>query len=191
LSLFNLIQNMPDSQLPSPTDSSDALTLMEKLVEVRLLILALAFLFYLDIWALHANVNPMTLTAEQLGRQLQAVPVFQLALFFASFSILMGAFFPAARVIYGGIAALLGKGKRFTREDRPPSAKRLSDWSLGFVAFSLYDAVVGWFSTGSYRGLALYLTQLLEPETFELTVFRLTTILFWVVCFILAVEVDR
>lgn len=181
---------MPESQLPSPTDSSDALTLMEKLVEVRLLILALAFLFYLDIWALRAKLDPMAITAEQLGKHLQAVPVFQLALFFVSFSILMGAFFPGARHLWGVLAISLGKAGRFTREGRTASAKRLSDWSLGLVALSLYDAIQGWLSEGSYRGLAHYLASLLEVNSFEVVLFRLTCALFWLVCLALAFEID-
>lgn len=182
---------MPDSQLPTPADSSDALTLVEKLVEVRLLVLTLAFLFYLDIWALRAKIDPMAFTAEQLGKHLQAIPVFELALFFASFSILMGAFFPAVRHIGQALYLLFGGSSRFRRTNRDLGAKRLSNWALGMIAFSSYDLVLGSFGEGSYRGLAWYLAHLLENNSFELVVFRLTCMLFWLVCLAIACELDN
>lgn len=181
---------MAESSLPSPNDSSDALTLVEKLVEVRLLVLVLAFLFYLDIWALRAQVDPMTFTADQLGKHLQGVPVFKLVLFFASFSVLMGAFFPGVRHVGGVLRLWIGSADRFSRSNRDAGAKRLSNWALGMVAFSLYDLVLGWLAEGSYRGLAWYLAHLLENNSFELVVLRLTCMLFWFICLVMAWEID-
>lgn len=182
---------MPDPELPSPSDSSDALTLVEKLVEVRLLVLTLAFLFYLDIWALRLNINPMTYTAEDLTKHLQAVPVFQFAIFFASFSVLMGAFFPAIRLGGGLLYLQFGSSGRFTRSNRDAGARRLSNWSLGMVALSTYDFVLGWFADGSYRGVAWYVGHLLEGSSFELVIFRLVSIVFWLVCLAMACELDE
>lgn len=182
---------MADIQTPTTADGSEALTLVEKLVELRLLVLSLAFLFYLDIWTIRAGINPMTFTAEQLGARLQTIPVFRLILFFASFSLLMGAFFPAVRYTLKLIRVQLGAASFGGRGRPTEGSKRLADWSLGLVVFSIYDLFAGWLSDEPYPGLAGYLTDMLDENSFEITIFRITCFFFWLVAVAIAWDVDR
>jgi hypothetical protein len=181
---------MAESSLPSAADSSDGLTLVEKLVELRLLVLGLAFLFYLDIWALRGGIDPMSFTADDLTKHIQAVPVFKLVLFVTSFSVIMGALFPALRSVYGLARVYFWPPQHSLATPRDASERRLSNWALGMVLLSAYDLYLGWLQTSGYRGAAWYLTQLLGSDSFEVTVFRLTCVGFWFVCVALAGALD-
>ena len=181
---------MADPELPSPTDAGDALTFLEKLVEVRLLVLALAGVFYLDVWALRANVDPTALTFEQLSKRIQETPVFSVAAFFLSFSVLVAAFFPAARMSIGILRVQCGFSSGFVREGRTSAAKRLSDWAFALVSISLYDLIIGLLSTQAYQGLSWHITQIFSDDSFETVLFRLTSAIFWVMCVALALEID-
>lgn len=181
---------MNDSSVPSVSDSSDALSFLEKLVEVRLLVLALALVFYLDIWALRANFDPTTITLDQLSKHLQDVPVFQVAAFFLSFSILAGAFFPALRLLIGLLRVHFTDAGKFLRAARPAAEKRLSDWALALVSLSLYDLCVGLFSTGPYKGFGWYLVHIFESNALEPALFRVTAFFFLLACLFLAIEID-
>lgn len=182
---------MTDTQIPSPNDSSDALSFLEKLVDIRLLVLFVSLLFYIDIWIIKSKVDPTILTLDQLSVKIKAVPVFTVIIFFLSFSIVVGGFFPVFRKLIGLASLYVTSFNRSVSRGRSIAQQRLSDWALAFVCLSLYDLVVGLWSEGPYKGLSLHLVNIIGIDGFEAGFFRLIVGLFWIVCLLLAIEVDE
>jgi hypothetical protein len=75
---------------------------------------------------------------------------------------------------------------------RSPEERRLSDWSIAFIVLSLYDASTGYFFVDyDYKGLAIFVLNILQSDGFEIVIFRLCVAVLWLVCLALAVEVDN
>jgi hypothetical protein len=179
-----------ESSLPSSSSSSDALTFVEKLVEARLLVLVLSLLFYIDIWAIKKGIDPSVLTIDQVMKQIFGIPIFTIVIFFVSYSMLVGSFFPLAR-LFGGMVWVHSFSKvAITKKPRSLSEQRLSDWSLTVVVLSIFDFFAGHWSTSAYKGFAVYLFQFLEGSAMEAIFFRLPVILFLITCLIFAAEID-
>jgi hypothetical protein len=179
-----------DNSSPSPSESGEALSLLEKLADIRLLVLTLCLLFYIDIWLLRSGLDPTIITVENVADKIKLVPLFTALFFILSFSLLMAGVFPVLRKLIGGLRIYFSKSVSIS-SSRTMAHKRLSDWSLALVSLSFYDAVIGFFTSSGYRGLSLHLGNVINADGFEAGVFRLSAVLFWLVCFALAVEVDE
>ncbi len=164
-------------------------SLLEKMVDGKFLVLLLSFFLYLDIWLLRAGIDPRTLALESGYEALKRVSVFALVIFVLSYSLLMAGFFPVLRKFVG--LARLYFQSTVTLSNQSPEGRRLSDWSMAFVAFSLYDAAIGYFSvTSGYRGLAVFVVDILQSDDFEIVIFRLCVVFLWLVCAAFAFDVD-
>jgi hypothetical protein len=181
---------MPNNSPPSPSESGEVLSLLEKLVDTRILVLTLCLLFYIDIWLLKSGLNPTLITIENLSDKIRLVPIFTVILFIVSFSILMAGVFPILRQFIGLLRLSFSNDISDT-VSRSVTHKRLSDWSLALVSLSLYDAALGFFTQNEYDGLSFYLGNIISAEGFEAAIFRLSALLFWLVCFALAIKVDN
>lgn len=181
---------MPDNLPPSPSESGEALSLLEKLVDTRILVLTLCLLFYIDIWLLKSGLNPTLITIENLADKIKLIPLFTVIIFILSFSLLMAGAFPVLRKFIGLLQIYFSNGIS-SSGSRTVAHKRLSDWSLALVSLSLYDAAIGFFTQNEYHGLSLYLGNVISADGFEAAIFRLSAVLFWLVCLALAIEVDN
>lgn len=163
---------------------------MEKLVDMRMLVLGLSLLLYLDIWLVGAGVDPETLTLEHAMLGLRALSLKTFALFVMSYSLLMAAAFPVFRLIYSSVWPLIGKGVQFS-EKRSAEAKRLSDWAFGMISFAIWNGVIGYFGGHqSYRGLVVYICSFLSADGFTVTLFRVISAFFILFCVAIALERD-
>lgn len=179
---------MSGSSKPPLEKSKEISSFLDKIVEWRFLLLFLCFSFYLDIWLLQYHINPTALSLSDVYAALLSAPVFNLFLFIGSYSLLMIGFFPFLRRLLGEIRCY------FTQEYHnlygSSESHRISDWSLAFVCLSTYDGIIGYFFTNnSYKGLALYIFNLIKGFGFAGLMFRLCVSGFLVVCFTLALRV--
>lgn len=165
-------------------------SLLEKMADVRFLVLLLSFFLYLDICLLEAGIDPTRLNVVSGFEALKSTSLFALAGFFLSYSLLVAAFFPALRWVIGLIQLQLRSDVLLT--DQTPEGKRLSDWSLAFVAFSVYDLAIGYFFVRSdYKGLGVFVVNFLQPDGFAIIVFRVCVVCLLIVCAAFAMEIDN
>lgn len=180
---------MADNSPPSPGESGEALSLLEKLVDIRFLVLTLCLLFYIDIWLLKSGLNPTLITIGNLADDIKLIQLFTVIVFILSFSLLMAGAFPVLRHIIGILRRHFSKRSSIAGS-RDVAYERLSDWSLALVSLSLYDAVIGFFTQNEYRGLSLHLGNVISADGFEAVIFRLSAVLFWFACLGLAFDAD-
>jgi len=164
-------------------------SLLEKLADAKFLILMLSFFCYLDIWLLRAGVDPTKITLQAGYEAIKNVSVFSAVLFVLSYSLLMAGFFPVLRKIIGLTQLYLRSS--VTLSNRPPEEQRLSDWAIAFIVFSAYDAAIGYFTAApGYRGLSMFVLDVLQSDGLAAVVFRLSIVVLWLVCLALSFEVD-
>ncbi len=157
---------------------------------MRMLVLGISLLLYADIWFVQSNVDPGVLTLEDGVSILRRASIMTVIMFMLSYSLLMAAAFPALRFIYAQLWSLI-RPNSYMSENRSIEARRLSDWSVGVVLFSIWDSVAGYFSSAhSYQGLVLYVTNFLLSDGFTVTVFRVTAVFFMLFCLASAIERD-
>ncbi len=164
-------------------------SLLEKLADAKFLILMLSFSCYLDIWLLQTGVDPTKIALQAGYEAIKNISVFSAVLFVLSYSLLMAGFFPVLRKLIG--LARLYFQSSVTLSNRSPEGQRLSDWSIAFIAFSVYDLAIGYsIALPDYRGLSMFALDFFKSDGFAAVVFRLSIVFLWVVCLALSVEVD-
>ena len=161
------------------------------MVDLRFLVLLLSFFLYLDIWFLRTGLDPTTFVLATGYEAVKKVPIFTAVIFILSYSLLMAGFFPALRKINRAVQVNFRTSQiNFTNETLED--KRLSDWSIAFIVLSVYDAIIGYFYVeSSYKGLSVFVLNVLQTDGFEVAIFRLCIFFLWLACLSLAVEVDR
>jgi hypothetical protein len=176
-----------DSKSPSAVKSIPSL--LEAVADLRFLLLLLCFVFYLDIWLLEANIDPLNLSLKETYKSLMSAPLFSLLLFIGSYSLLMAGFFPGLRKALG-LLRLYVQSEVYLSADTEEK-RRLADWSLAFICMSAYSGVLGFFfSDGEYSGLTIYVINILSSDGIAEIVFRLSVFFLWLYCFSLASNVD-
>lgn len=180
---------MTDESSSIAKDGKKLPSLLEKVVDWKFLVLLLSFFLYLDIWLLRAGIDPRNLALDSGYEAIKKVHAFSAIIFILSYSLLMAGFFPALRKLIGLGQIYLRSG--VTVSNRTLEGKNLSDWSMALVAFSVYDAAIGYFSIESgYKGFAVFVLDFLQSDGFEVMIFRLCIVFLWLVCFSLSLEVD-
>jgi hypothetical protein len=163
---------------------------LEKLVDMRMLVLGISLLLYADIWFIQSNVDPSVLTFEDGIAILRRTSITVFVMFMLSYSLLMAVAFPALRFIYGRLWLVI-RPNSYMSENRNIEARRLSDWSVGVVLFSIWDSATGYFGPAhSYQGLVLYLSDFLSRDGVTVTVFRVSAGFFMMFCLALAFDRD-
>ena len=176
---------MADDSIASPTTPDKATTFLEKLVDLRILVLWLCLFFYLDIWLIRLGYETESLTISNIAELSKAISVTSILFFLASFSLLMAGFFPALRLLTIAVLAHI-KPSKYSGSSNPEHV-RLSTWCFALVLLSGYDAARGWFSN-SYHGLAIHLIDIVQADGFESSIFRLSACLFWLFCLAAALQ---
>lgn len=162
---------------------------IEKLVDGKFLILILSFIFYSDLFAMHNGIDPAKMPIQEAYEKGKSVSVFSIILFFLSYSILMAVFFPIVRRIIGILRFTLQTS--FSPLTRSIEERRVSDWALAFISFSIIDGWLGFFSiVDGYRGLAVFILDFLRSDGVITIVFRLSVVVLWGFCCILSLEID-
>jgi hypothetical protein len=163
---------------------------LEKLVDFQMLILGLSLLMYADIWLIRGNINPSLITFENGLDTLKHASVQSIIAFVASYSLLMAAGFPALRFIYGKCWMAIWP-KSYVYEDRSLEAKRLSNWSVGFISFALWDGLMGYFAqVGKYHGAVVTVCNELTENDPVTAIFRIVIVIFVIFCFAGALQRD-
>jgi hypothetical protein len=166
-------------------------SLLEKLVDWKFLVLLLSFFLYLDIWFLRTGLDPTILTLESGYKAAKNVSVFTALIFALSYSLLMAGFFPVLRKIIG-FGQIYIRSSVTLSNNQLLEDKRLSDWSIAFIVLSVYDATIGYFFVESgYKGLAAFVLNFLQSDSFEVVIFRFCVAFLWFVCLSHAFEVDE
>ena len=176
----------PGIVAPSGTGT---ITMLERLSQGRVLILLLSFCFYADLWLLTFNIDPRRLA---LGNGLSAVknvPILTIAIFILSYSLLMGVLFPVARRLVGILRIAIQSNLTLVKIDQ--EERLLADWSLAVVVLAATDALVGRSAPAhAYKGLALFVCNVLAPDSFVVNVARVCIALCCLACLMLAITVD-
>lgn len=162
---------------------------LERLVDVRMLILGISFLLYLDIWLINANLDPHQVTIDGALGRMKSLSIGDVAVFVVSYSLLMSATIPAIRVVYVAFMVNFFPSGGSSKE-QSVEARQLSCWSLGVVVFATWDGLVGCFQHDSYRGAVAFLIRLFAGDGLVIDIFRVSAGLFFVFCFILAFQQD-
>lgn len=173
----------------SPSSVKNLPLFLEAVADLKFLLLLLCFVFYLDIWLIESNVNPLTLSLKETYKGLMSAPVFLLLLFIGSYSLLMAGFFPGLRKAIGLLRLSIQSEVYLSKESE--EIRRISDWSLAFICMSAYSGLLGFFFVdGEYSGLTIYVISILSSDGIAEVVFRLSVFFLWFYCFSLAVNVD-
>lgn len=164
---------------------------MEKIVEIRFLVLMATLLLYTDIWFLRNGVDPRTWTLATVLDSAKLVSIPTAVFFVLCYSMVMVGLFPFIRFLIGWVR-LSFFSSAHAHENRDSDAKRLSDWSLAFVALSIYDLKLGIFTAAeTYRGVTLFIASLWQSDSFEIIVLRLSAIGMGILFVIAAMDVDN
>ena len=107
-----------------------------------MLILGMTLLLYLDIWLIGSSHDPSKMTFDDGLSGLRQVTMRDVALFVASYSLLMSATFPAIRYVYVAVVTVYGPTREISA-DRSAEDRQFSNWSLGFVSFTIWDYLAG------------------------------------------------
>ncbi|WP_312271910.1 hypothetical protein [Pseudomonas sp.] len=178
---------MSDSS-SSASPGEKGLSLIEKLVEVKTLVLILCLVFYSDIWIVRNGIDAKAYTFGNLLDSAKEVPLLTVILFLASFSGLMVGLFPFLRKVIGLLRIY------FTDEVTPSNSdlahRKLCDWSFALVVLVLWDSGVGLLSEGPYKGLSIYLVDPISIDSAEAVVFRFTLLILFLGCLSFAISVD-
>lgn len=162
---------------------------LERLVDIRMLILGISFLLYLDIWLINADVDPRQITIDGALGKMKLLSIGDVAVFVVSYSLLMSATIPALRIVYVAFMVNFFSSSGGSTE-QSVEARQLSCWSLGVVVFAAWDGLVGCFQHDSYRGAVAFLIRRFADDGVAIDIFRVSAGLFFVFCFILAFQQD-
>lgn len=180
---------MPDTSTPSPSDSSNTLTFLERFADQRLLVLLLCLVFYCDSWLITKEIDPTKIMLSQLSASVGNTSLFAAVLFILSFALLMSAVSPGVRSILG-IARIYLQSKPNTERGRTKDRRQLSDWSLTWVTLVAIDLVLGLIS-GGYGGISLFLAKVFTLDGIGVFVLRISVVLFLLVSFSRGIEIDE
>ncbi|AYR23406.1 hypothetical protein [Herbaspirillum rubrisubalbicans] len=164
--------------------------ILQKLVDLRLLVLAMAFIVYLDIWLIYENVDVMSKTIADVLSTMHSLTVKTLFFFVASFSLIMTVTIPSVRAIYSAIMLHYGPSS-IVAENRGAEEKQFSCWCTALLFFTIWNYLASWFTTpDKYQGLTSIVFSQLELDGFLIGIFRITVagILFF--CFMRTVQAD-
>ncbi|MCW8929052.1 MAG: hypothetical protein OQL19_02295 [Gammaproteobacteria bacterium] len=180
---------MPEETSLNGKTGKDITSILEKLTDVRFLVLLLSIFLYLDIWMLRFGVDPTVLSLDTAFESFKKVPLFIIIIFILSYSLLMAGFFPVLRKFIGITRLWLQDSVML--ENHTSDERRLSDWSLAFILLSIYNAFLGYFaSTSEYMGISIYIINILQPDGPDIIIFRLSVFFLWFVCVGFALKVD-
>lgn len=172
-----------------PSTAKGIPSLLESVVDIRFLVLLLCFVCYLDLWLVGKQIDPTTLSITSAYSALLSVPIFQIIVFIASYSLLMIGFFPMARGLLS--FARLQIFHELSISNTTKENKQLSDWAAGCVCFSAYGAVESSFAgAGAYKGLAHHVFNLSSSNPVIALFFKMGIFAFWLYCVHLALKAD-
>lgn|GEM_PF-3457935 len=179
---------MSEGHNPSTSAAKELPSILEAVVGIRFLLLLLCLLFYLDVWLIENNVNPLSLSLKDAYAALLSARIFSVLLFIGSYSLLMAGFFPALRGLVGLLR--MHVQSEVYLSSNSAEVRRLSDWAMAFVCLSAYSGILGYFSASEYTGLVFYILNFLSADGIAEVFFRLCVFFFWLYCFTLASNVD-
>ncbi len=163
---------------------------LEKMTDMRMFLLGLTLIVYVDIWLIQANVNPGMLTFETGIAHLKTVSIETIVACFLAYSLLMALVFPALRYLIGALWMLISPGSHF-HENRGAEAKQFSNWALGLLLLSVYSASQGFLVPAfQYKGMIHHTWHYLFLDGFTVMIFRVTIGLFCFFCVSSALEKD-
>jgi len=156
--------------------------ILERLADIRMLVLGLTAVFYLDIYLIRSGTDPHALTFGESLARIQALSVGEVADFVMLYALLMGATFPGLRFVYTAVRSSYSK-------DRTSDQRKQSNWAFGLVCFSICDFIYGrFFAPHAYSGLARYIVDAASGDGLLGTVLGSSVAFFFFFCFALAFE---
>lgn len=160
---------------------------LEKLADIRSLILGVGFVMYLDMWFIDAGVDPYQLSIKDVFRNVESISVGTIGTFVLLYSLLMTSTFPMLRFLYVTILDSIGSSEYTTRE-LTREGRQLAIWSLGFVSFFLADLAYGYYCMSGYHGIAAFAIKLLTEDGPVALVWRVSMLIFALGCVKMALE---
>ena len=173
-----------------PESVQETISFLEKFVDFNFLVLILSAFLYSDIWVLRTGKDPRTIAFKQAGDLLQGVSVFTWGLFFLIYSFLMAGVIPALRKFLA-IPIIWIKPESKVYKNRSLAERRMADWSLAVLIFSVYDGLSGFFVQSSYRGFVYWTVGSLKFDGMLETVFRISVIGLIIFCVAMAFSIDE
>lgn len=163
---------------------------LERLVDARMFVLGMTFLWYLDIWIIHFGIDPTRITFSEILDHLKVTPLGTFVVCIGLYSFLMAIVVPGIRFVW--VAVMVAYGP-YRGELKPltDGERQLSNWAFFLVAAAICDWYKGLNAPGTYDGISWYLIDCLSGDggmTFLLRVASLPSILG---CLILALKYER
>lgn len=161
-----------------------------RLVDARMFVLGMTFLWYLDIWVMYLGIDPTSTTFSDVLDHLKATPVSTFVGCIGLYSFLMALVVPTIRyawVTFMSIYGPRGKGSRPLADDE----RELSNWSLFLAVAVVVDFCKGYSVRGAYDGLSGYLIGLFSGSGYAISLLGLAVCFSFFVCLILAFRYER
>ncbi|WP_186075135.1 hypothetical protein [Burkholderia gladioli] len=158
---------------------------LERLVDARMFVLGMTFLWYLDIWVMYFGVDPTRITFSGVLDHLKETPLGTFVGCIGLYSFLMALVVPGVRFVWVTFMAIYGPvgngAKPLTDGER-----ELSNWAFFLVAAIIVDCYRGYFSKNTYDGLAWYVIGLLSGDGVVISLLGSAVCLAFIGCLILA-----
>jgi hypothetical protein len=165
-------------------------SILEKLVDNRMLVLWAAFIQYFDIWLIASNTDMTAITVDSALLHIKAIDMRTVVDFVAIFSVLMCLVFPSIRYTYCILLAHYGSFRYVSRE-RTPDQQKMSNWAAATIGFGIWDLCSGALRpAGEYHGYFLYVTSQLEKSGLVSTIFAVSFMFFVLFCLGAAFDKD-
>ncbi|WP_186143631.1 hypothetical protein [Burkholderia gladioli] len=161
-----------------------------RLVDARMFVLGMTFLWYLDIWAMYSGIDPTSITFSDVLDHLKATPVSTFVGCIGLYSFLMALVVPGIRYVWVTVMSIYGPRGN---ESRPlaDDERELSNWAFFLVVAVVVDFCKGYATRGAYDGLSGYLIGLFSGEGFAIYLLGCAVCLSFLGCVILAFQYER
>jgi hypothetical protein len=162
---------------------------LERLVDARMFVLGMTFLWYLDIWVINFGIDPTRTTFPDVLDHLKTTPLGTFVVCIGLYSFLMAVVVPGLRFVWVAIMTTYGP---YRRESKPltDSERQLSNWAFFLVTTAICDWCKGFTAPGTYNGISWYLIDCLSGDGVVTYFLRVASVLSFLGCLILALKYE-
>lgn len=163
---------------------------LERLVDARMFLLGMTFIWYLDIWVLSSGFDPTTTAFPDALDHLKSIPIGTFVTSVGLYSFLMAVAVPGVRFVWIAVMASYGP---YRPGSTPLTAgeRQLSNWALFLVAVAIYDLCESLVAPGAYKGISRYLIDYLAGDGAAPFFLRVASAPSFLGCLILAFKYEN
>lgn len=162
---------------------------LERLVDARMFVLGMTFLWYLDIWVVHFGIDPTRTTFPDVLDHLKATPLGTFVICVGLYSFLMAIAVPGIRFIWIEVMTNYGPHRRGSR-GLTDGERQLSNWAFFLVMAMICDWFKGFNTPDAYGGISWYLIDYLSGDGGMIAFLRVVSLLSFIGCLIIAFKYE-